>query len=143
MTYSAQNLVVEGRYKFNKGRGVDALGHRISLVALFNCCKLTIIITNWSDQSHFYVPLNLGRPPYIQIWEINVSQSNNTNSGSRKQMEERWTHGHLLCGWSHSHSITKLQSDYQHCLQKGYRIQYNIWWILALHMLGLHINILL
>ena len=66
----------------------------------------------------------------------------NTACGSQKQIGECRTHGRLLCGWDHCHSISGLWSDNQHCLQAGYHIPCHNWRHPPLHVSRLYENVL-
>ena len=61
-------------------------------------------------------------PTLHLVWKYNASQSNNTDGGAQKQIGERQTHRQLLCSWGHCHSTSRLWSDIQQCLQRGYFI---------------------
>ena len=50
------------------------------------------------------------------IWKL-VGQSNNTNGRSQNKCKSVGTHGHLLCGWTHYHSISRFWSNNHHYLQ--------------------------
>ena len=65
----------------------------------------------------FPFAMTLGCPPCFQVWEDGMSQSDNTDGGSQKQMGELHTHRWLQFGCSQCHFMSRLWSENQHCLQ--------------------------
>lgn len=79
------------------------------------------------------------KPKHIhnfQVWEDIVSQYSNTCNKSYKQM--RW----FPCGGSHCHSLSKIRSDPQHCLQEGHCIPCHNWQYPILHLPWCHKNVI-
>ena len=70
--------------KLNMPHGVKCGSHQpeggfVPLPQVFNNCNPPyLLIASWATKPE--------RPPYIQVWEDNVSQFNNIDNGSQKQM---------------------------------------------------------